>query len=185
MKNTQKNDKKNEAQALQLPQYVVESCGFDEVECLTVKSTEGVCIIHKSGLTVLETAHIIAALSELASDMTAAIALKVGICDGCGEPQDDAPADCVAGCELCQDLLAEDEIVRVPGYLLEEAGIPEGSKLVAYADEENGEVTVMEADAQEDITDLPPAVVAVLAAAGVCLAELNECILLGEIVYGE
>ena len=36
----------------------------------------------------------------------------------------------------------------------------------------------------KDITDVPPGIVAILAKSGVCLAELDELIMLEEIVYG-
>jgi len=44
---------------------------------------------------------------------------------------------------------------------------------------------VVAADVQQDITDVPPAIVAILAKSGVCLAELDELIMLEEIVYGK
>jgi len=52
-------------------------------------------------------------------------------------------------------------------------------------DEDSGEIVVVEADVQQDITDVPPAIVAILAKSGVCLAELDELIMLEGIVYGK
>ncbi len=75
--------------------------------------------------------------------------------------------------------------VSIPGYLLEEAGIPVDAKLEAYTDKDSGQITVVEADVQQDITDVPPGILTVLAQSGVCLAELDELIMLEEIVYGK
>ncbi len=54
----------------------------------------------------------------------------------------------------------------------------------AYSDEDSGEITVTEADIQQDITDVPPGILAVLAQSGMCLAELDELIMQEEIIYG-
>lgn len=56
---------------------------------------------------------------------------------------------------------------------------------IIYTDEDSGEITVVEADIQQDISDVPPGILSVLAASGVCLAELDELIMLEEIVYGK
>ena len=61
---------------------------------------------------------------------------------------------------------------------------PADAKLEAYTDEDSGEITVVEADIQQDITDVPPGILAVLAQSGVCLAELDELIMLDSIIYG-
>ncbi|MCC7570912.1 hypothetical protein KO465_06240, partial [Candidatus Micrarchaeota archaeon] len=95
------------------------------------------------------------------------------------------PEKWVAQCELCQSLLDGSGDVRVPDYVLEEAGIPIDAKLEAYADKDRGEITVVEADIQEDITDVSPGIVAILASAGICLAKLDELIMLEEVVYGQ
>ncbi|MEG2745313.1 MAG: hypothetical protein RR913_06565, partial [Oscillospiraceae bacterium] len=50
--------------------------------------------------------------------------------------------------------------------------------------EDWGEVTVVEAGIQHDITDVPPDVLALLMDTGVCLAELDECIMREDIIYG-
>lgn len=196
-------NQKNSQQILQLPAEARTRCGFDNADTLTVNAAEGICIIHKKELTVLELTTVITALSELASDMTAALAKACGFCDHCGQENPtpcadckdsevcaqlngckDGPAQWVADCSLCQGLLEGSEIT-VPDYLLEEAGIPKDAKLEAYADEDSGEIVVVEADVQQDISDVPPEIVAILATAGVCLAELDELIMLGEIVYGK
>ena len=136
-------------------------------------------------MTVLEVANAIQSLSTLAADLTVVLASACGLCDNCGEGcKDGCPAGWVARCSLCHDLLDENQTVSIPGYLLEEAGIPADAKLEAYTDEDSGEITVTEADIQQDITDVPPGILAVLAQNGVCLAELDELIMLDSVIYG-
>lgn len=183
-----KKNQKDNQQALLLPTEVQTLCGFDDAETLAVKAAEGVCLIHKGGLTVLEMARIITALTEIASDLTVHLAKVAGLCDGCGDcgaADDFDPAACAAHCTLCRDLFDERQHIRLPDVLLEEADIPTDAKLEAFVDEDSGESIVSESDIQQDITDLPQGVVAVLVAGGVCLAELDERILLGDIVYGK
>lgn len=72
---------------------------------------------------------------------------------------------------LCHDLLDESQSIHIPDYLLEEAGIPTDAKLEAYADEDSGEITVAMADIQQDITDVPPFILPVMAQSGICLAK--------------
>jgi len=186
------NQKKTE-QALQIPMAIQQQCGFVDVEALSAVAAEGVCVIHKGELTALELSRVIAALSELASDMTVRLAGACGICNDCGDDDPKAGAECrcdqnparwVADCSLCRDLLDESQSIHIPDYLLEEAGIPKGAKLEAYTDEDSGEIMVAEADIQQDINDVPPGILSVLAQSGVCLAALDELIMREEIVYG-
>lgn len=187
------NQKKTE-QTLQIPLAIQQYCGFTDVRTLSVVAAEGVCVIHKGELTALELARVIAALSELASDMTVQLAGACGLCDNCGDEKpetsaecgcDNCPAERVANCSLCHDLLDESQSIHIPDYLLEEAGIPKGAKLEAYTDEDSGEITVAKADIQQGITDVPTGIISVLAQSGVCLAALDELIMQEEIVYGK
>ena len=200
--------KKNQNQEMQEKDILgklLEGTSLGTAEELDVTVSDHVCVIHKSQMTVLELTAVIDTLSNLASDLTVVLAQACGFCDNCGREHDDegckenecseacaflngckdSPADCVMHCELCQGLLDGSSEVHVPDYLLEEAGIPTDAKLEAYADEDSAEITVVEADIQQDITDVPPGIVAILAKSGVCLAELDELIMLEEIVYGK
>ncbi|MPM67787.1 hypothetical protein SDC9_114711 [bioreactor metagenome] len=186
------NQKKTE-QALQIPLAVQQRCGFTDAESLAVTAAEGVCVIHKGELTALELANVITVLSELASDLMVHLAGACGLCNNCDDERSEAGTECrsdnspdrwVADCSLCRDLLDESQNINIPGYLLEEAGIPADAKLEAYTDEDSGEITVVEADIQQDINDVPPGILSVLAQSGVCLAALDELILREEIVYG-
>ena len=198
-----KKNQNKEMQEKDILGKLLEGTSLGTAEELDVTVSDHVCVIHKSQMTVLELTAVIDTLSNLASDLTVVLAQACGFCDGCGSAKEsgedaecsdacaflngckDSPADCVMHCELCQGLLDGSSEVHVPDYLLEEAGIPTDAKLEAYADEDSGEITVVEADIQQDITDVPPGIVAILAKSGVCLAELDELIMLEEIVYGK
>ena len=200
-----KKNQNKEMQEKDILGKLLEGTSLGTAEELDVTVSDHVCVIHKSQMTVLELTAVIDTLSNLASDLTVVLAQACGFCDNCGREHDDegckenecseacaflngckdSPADCVMHCELCQGLLDGSGEVHVPDYLLEEAGIPTDAKLEAYADEDSAEITVVEADIQQDITDVPPGIVAILAKSGVCLAELDELIMLEEIVYGK
>lgn len=180
---------------------MLEGTSLADGEVLDVVTGENVCVILDGKMTVLELTKVIDTLSMLASDLTVILAQACGFCDNCGDSHpcknSDNKNDCgtischntpeswVAQCDLCQSLLDGSEDVRIPDYVLEEAGIPADAKLEAYADEDSGGITVVETDIQEDITDVPSGIVAILASSGICLAKLDELIMLEEIVYGQ
>lgn len=199
-----KKNQNKEMQEKDILGKLLEGTSLGAAEELDVAVSDSVCVIHKGQMTVLELTAVIDTLSNLASDLTVVLAQACGFCDNCGQEHGgedceeskcseacaflngckDSPAECVMHCELCQGLLDGSGAIRVPEYLLEEACIPKGAKLEAFSDDE-GEIVVVAADVQQDITDVPPAIVAILAKSGVCLAELDELIMLEEIVYGK
>lgn len=201
-----KKNQNKEMQEKDILDEILEGTSLADAEEMDITVSDSVCVIHKGKMTVLELAEVIDTLSNLASDLTVVLAQACGFCDNCGQEDGDccpdceerecseacaflngckdSPADCVMHCVLCQGLLDDSEDIRVPDYILGEAGIPKDAKLEAYADEDSGEITIVEADIQQDITDVPPCIVAILAQSGVCLAELDELIMLEEIVYG-
>lgn len=176
---------KNQEEMLQLPAEIRSMCGFGNEDHIAVRAAGGVCVIHKKALTVLELAQIIDTLSELTAHLTVQLAGAAGLCDGCGDLEEETPTQCVANCNLCKDLLNGSLNIHVPDYLLSEAGIPEDAKLEAAVDEDSGEIVVTQAEIQQDISDLSAEVLSVLKASGVCLAKVDELIMLEEIVYGE
>lgn len=178
-----KNQEQN-ALMLQLPDEIQTLCGFGGVDSLSIKAAEGVCVIHAGEMSVLEAARIITVLTEIASDLTVLLAEAAGFCDGCGGLEGETPAQCAAHCTLCHEMLDESQCIHIPDHLLEEADIPKGAKLEAFVDEDSGDIIVTESDIQQNIRDLPQSVAAVLTAAGICLAELDERILLGDTLHG-
>lgn len=90
--------------------------------------------------------------------------------------------DCEDGCPF-DDL--EDGMLELPDYLREEAGIPAGAKLCVYVDDEEKTVTIAEAGYDHDLRDVPPYLLEMLGEAGICLGELEEQLMVGNLIYGE
>ena len=67
----------------------------------------------------------------------------------------------------------------------EEAGIPAGAKLCVYVDDEEKTVTIAEAGYDHDLRDVPPYLLEMLGEAGICLGELEEQLMVGNLIYGE
>lgn len=185
--------KKNQMPQIGFPADACERSGFTDKDTLELHAGQNALVFLKDKMTALEVASAIQSLSTLASDLTVVLASACGLCNNCGDEKPEAgaeggcgnnPAEWVAGCSLCHDLLDESQSIRIPGYLLEESGIPADAKLEAYTDEDSGEITVVEADVQQDITDVPPGILTVLAQSGVCLAELDELIMQDSVIYG-
>lgn len=189
MKNNQKSPQ------IVFPADACELSGFTDKDTLELHAAEGILVFLKDRMTALEVAKTIESLSSLASELVVILAAACGICDNCGDENNtdctdcgrcqNSPAEWVACCPLCHDLLDESQSIRIPDYVLEEAGIPAGAKLEAFANGESGEITVTEAEIQQDINDVPPGILSVLAASGICLAELDELILQDSIIYGK
>ena len=103
--------------------------------------------------------------------LTVHLARVCGTCD-----------DCEDGCPF-DDL--EDGMLELPDYLREEAGIPAGAKLCVYVDDEEKTVTIAEAGYDHDLRDVPPYLLEMLGEAGICLGELEEQLMVGDLIYGE
>ena len=104
------------------------------------------------------------------ADLSVHLARASGPCDGC---DGDCPFDGLDGQEIA-----------LPDYLREEAGIPENAKLCAYVDEDENTVTIAEAGYDHDLRDVPPYLLEMLAASGICIGELEERLMLEDTVYG-
>ena len=198
---TKKNQNEPE---MMLPECACSLCGFTEEDTLEIHAARDVLVILKDKMTVMELVNAIHALSEIASGLTVDLAKACGICNNCDDegPElcksindcdetcasfhgcNNGPVEWVANCSLCRDLLDESQNIHIPDYVLEAAGIPRGTKLEAYAGEDSKEITVVEAERQCSITDIPPGILTVLVQSGVCLAELDELIMQEAIVYG-
>ena len=183
MKNNQKLPE------IALPADVCGLSGFTDEDTLELHVTEGALVFLKDSMTALEMAKAIESLNGLATELIVTLASACGICDNCGNVPElcercgcsGDPAENVARCSLCMELLDESQITRISESILEELSIPKGTKLEAYTDEDSGEIT----DIQRDITDFPSDILEVLALSGICLVELDKLIMLEEIIYGE
>ena len=89
---------------------------------------------------------------------------------------------------ISRHFLMKEEIhpeVSIPPEVLLEAGTDPDSKLSCEVDPENGTIRIVEADYSYDLTDLPPTLLDIFRACGVCLDDLEEKMKNEEIVYGK
>ncbi|WP_251319861.1 type I toxin-antitoxin system SymE family toxin [Flintibacter muris] len=75
--------------------------------------------------------------------------------------------------------------VRIPGYVLEEAGLDPECKLICTAEQGRGEIRVIQADHRFDLTDLRPDLLELFRACGVCMNDLEDKLVQEAIVYGD
>lgn len=126
-------------------------------------------VLTKSQMTAMDVLETIEGLEEILKELYNALVGATGIC-----------------CEDCDQDETEDAVtIKLPEFILEEAGIPKDAKLCAFTTEASGEVTVMEADYKHDLTDVPEDMLRLLKDIGVCLSCLNECLISERIIYGK
>ena len=126
-------------------------------------------VLTKSQMTAMDVLETIEGLEEILKELYNALVGATGIC-----------------CEDCDQDETEDAVtIKLPEFILEEAGIPKDAKLCAFTTEASGEVTVIEADYKHDLTDVPEDMLRLLKDIGVCLSCLNECLMSERIIYGK
>lgn len=133
------------------------------------KSNVNGMLLMKSGMTAMEVIEMIEVLKEIMDN------LIDWVVDNCGTD---------GRCE-CFEEVEEAVNIKLPDFLLEEAGIPKDAKLCACTEENSGVVKVMEAEYKHDLSDVPEDVLQKLKSLGVSLSKLNKSLMSEEIVYGE
>lgn len=139
-------------------------------------STDAMVLL-KPKMTAMELIRASEYLQKIATDLFAALAAA---CKPCDDDDDDDECE-----ECCPFKDYGEEGITLPDYLREGAGIPENAKLCAYVDEENKSVIIEAAGYDHDLNDVPPYIVEIFIHSGVCLGDLEEHLIKGDIVYGE
>jgi hypothetical protein len=165
-----------------IPDEIVANCEFDVKSGLALAIAPGILVLHNKKMTAINLVKAITTFSELGADLTAKLAKACGFCDNCGEIGKGTPASWAAECDLCSELRAIKNDIRVPDYLRDEAGITSKAKLTAKTDEESGEIILSEAGYDYDISDVPPELLEVFRSTGVCLGELDEALRLERVI---
>ena len=165
-----------------IPDEIVANCEFDVKSGLTLSIAPGVLVLRNKRMTAMKLVKAITALSEIGADLTAKLAKACGFCDNCGDRGEGTPASWAAECDLCSELLAIKNDIRVPDYLRDEAGITSKAKLSARTDAENGEIILSEAGYDHDISDVPPELLEGFRLSGVCLGVLDEALRLERVI---
>lgn len=137
-----------------------------KLEATTIKNG---LVFMKSEMTAMEVVETLKGLKQVVEELYFTLADAHDICECC-----DCPAE------------TEDAVsIRLPQFILDDAGIPKDAKLCAYTDEGSGEVTVIEAEYKHDLSDVPKDILQMLKAMGVCMAGLNNRLMSEEIIYGK
>ncbi len=143
--------------------------GFEGGGKVELHASEDALVVLKQRMTAMELLRAAKSLQKLATDLHVHLA---GVCGPCGGCNGDCPVE-------------DGDEVDLPDYLREEAGIPEKAKLCASVDEEEHTVTISEADYDHDLRDVPEEVLEMFREAGICVGELEERLILGDVVYGD
>lgn len=140
-----------------------------DVEKLEATVVKNGVILMKSTMSAMEVVEMLEAFRKISKELLLSITNATGICEDC---------------ERCSEL-EEAVNIQIPNFLLEEAGIPLKAKLCAFTDEDSGEIRVIEAEYQHDLSDVPENILNILKSMGTCMSELNDCIMSEKIIYGK
>lgn len=159
MKNT------NQKNGLTLSNESIKKAGLgDEV---AVIGTEGAIVITGAKMTAMQLIQTIDSLSEITQRYLEILAKNCGECDDCGH---------------CAEL--DFESIHLPDAVLEIAGIPVGTKLNAFVEEDAGLIHVEAAEYDHDISDVQPHLLELFSNYGICLGELDALLVKGELLHG-
>lgn len=161
--------KETTSKGLQIPAAAMKLSGFEGGGKVELHASEDALVVLKQRMTAMELLRAAKSLQKLATDLHVHLA---GVCGPCGGCNGDCPVE-------------DGDEVDLPDYLREEAGIPEKAKLCASVDEEEHTVTISEADYDHDLRDVPEEVLEMFREAGICVGELEERLILGDVVYGD
>ncbi len=153
-------------QPIRVAPAVRKLAGLDMARAVELHILDGAVLVGKAEMTVMDLVNLVVSMNSLSTDWLVKLAATCGPCDGCG------------GCEAFCDF----EPVKLPGFILEEAGLSPDCKLEAFVDDD-GNITVDEADYAHDLTDMPPEMIEVLRKCGLCIRDLDERLMADDIVY--
>ena len=137
-----------------------------KLEATTIKNG---LVFMKSEMTAIEVVETLEGLKDIVEELYSTLVNASGICKGC-----DCPAETLDAVNI-----------KLPNFILKDAGIPKDAKLCAYTNDESGEVTVMEAKYKHDLSDISKGTLQVLKEMGACMPGLNECLMSEKIIYGK
>lgn len=150
----------------------LETANLSEWERLELHLLDQAAVVIPGHMTVIEVIRVMEALQGIVSDLLSAVTEACGLCDNC---QMDKPCELMTGPILPK--------IRIPGSVLEEAGLDPDCKLVCTAEQGRGEVRVTEAEYHCDLTDLRPDLLNMFRECGVCLSDLDDKLNHDVIVY--
>lgn len=137
-----------------------------KLEATTIKNG---LVLMKSKMTAVEVVETLEGVRDVLEELYLTISKAAGICEDCN----------------CREETEDAVSIKLPNFILKEAGIPKDAKLCACTIDGCGEVTVMEAEYKHDLSDVPQDILEILKDMGICMSGLNECLMSEKIIYGE
>lgn len=153
-----------------LPSAALKISGFEDSGQVEIHALKNTAVIMKQQMTAMELIQALDSLNQLFINLSFHLAKTCGACSGC-------EGECPFG-DFEYDKIELDDDLR------KEAGIPTDAKLSLYVDEEDHTITVCEAGYDHDLRDIPPYLLEMMAFSGICLGELEERLMVGDIIYG-
>lgn len=165
-----KFEKRTDLKGAFIPRSALSLSGFEPGQEAQLHTPPGAVVLLKKRMTAMEVLTAVESLSTIASDLLTELLNSCGPCDEC---QDE-------GCPYAD---AGGESISLPSYLREEAGIAPDAKLCAEVNEGEKTVMIYATDHKHDLSDVPDGLLPLLECLGVCLGELEEKLITGEVVY--
>lgn len=153
-----------------LPGAVLKISDFEESDQVEIHALKNTVIVMKHQMNAMELIQAMDSLNQLFLSLSCHLAKTCGTCSGC-------EGECPFG-DFEYDKIELDDDLR------KEAGIPTDAKLSLYVDEEDHTIIVCEAGYDHDLRDIPPYLLEMMAFSGICLGELEERLMVGDIIYG-
>lgn len=154
----------------QIPRAAMKVAHFEIGQQAEYRVYDNLAVVLKRQMTAIELLSVAQSFDALAMELYTHLADACGSCEGCE-----------GGCPYAE----ENATVEIPGWLRQEAGIPEDAKLCAEVDAENGRVVISQTDYRYDLRDLPEDILEMFSDAGACLEELEKHLIMEDIVYGD
>jgi antitoxin component of MazEF toxin-antitoxin module len=161
-------NRSSKAKTLPIPAAVLSVSGLAQSDAVEFHTGDNTVVLLPAKMTAMELIGAIHTLHEMTVDLSVALAGSCETCEECGL------------CE-CVGLESQDAVV-IPDHVLEEAGLPPGCKLTACVDE-GGNILVERAGYDHDLSDVPAHILDAMRESGVCLVDLEDMIMMGEIIY--
>ncbi len=166
--------KKITPKGLRLPVSAARLAGMESGEKAEYHTGDNAIVVLKGRMTAMELLRAAQTLQDIAVELRTHLANVCGSCDGC---------DGACG-EFCPVAGTFEADVTLRDDLRREAGIPADAKLCTAVDRDAHTVSVFAADYDYDLRDVPKKILKMFSAAGVCLGELEERLIQGDVVYG-
>ncbi len=149
----------------------LEHANLSEWESLELHLLNQAAVVLPGQMTVMELIQTVETLQGLAADLLAALGAACEKCDGC---------QVEILCDLMKDKIHPE--VSIPAAVLEQSNLNPDSKL-AYEVNQEGAVSIVEADYRFDLMDIPADLLDTFRECGICLDDLEDKLKAEEIVY--